>query len=202
MPVPADQNFDALSGPLGSSSATFDGVTYFNSDPFAGLSVTGGVLDLGDSTFSQTTIGFRTADGSDFRLESFVMFAQSAGLYGIEGYRDGVVVVGSILSLQSAGGFTFTTGGLLSYVDEIRITAPDNRDISIDNLNFSAPDITRVAPTIANLQGDIANYSEGAAPVLIVNSENLNFVARDADLELLLARMRGMKSRREFFSLG
>ena len=44
-------------------------------------------------------------------------------------------------------------------------------------------------------------YSYGAAPVLIVNSENLNFVARDADLELLLARMRGM-SRRQFFSLG
>jgi len=45
-------------------------------------------------------------------------------------------------------------------------------------------------------------YNYRAAPVLIVNSENLNFVARDADLELLLARMRGMKSRREFFSLG
>ena len=45
-------------------------------------------------------------------------------------------------------------------------------------------------------------YNYAAAPVLIVNSENLNFVARDADLELLLARMRGMKSRREFFSLG
>ena len=45
-------------------------------------------------------------------------------------------------------------------------------------------------------------YNYGAAPVLIVNSENLNFVARDADLELLIARMRGMKSRREFFSLG
>lgn len=45
-------------------------------------------------------------------------------------------------------------------------------------------------------------YNYGAAPVLIVNSENLNFVARDADLELLLARMHGMKSRREFFSLG
>lgn len=41
-----------------------------------------------------------------------------------------------------------------------------------------------------------------AAPVLIVNSENLNFVARDADLELLLERMRGMRSRREYFSLG
>jgi deoxyadenosine/deoxycytidine kinase len=45
-------------------------------------------------------------------------------------------------------------------------------------------------------------YQYDAAPVLIVNSENLNFVARDADLELLLARMRGMRSRREFFSLG
>ena len=44
-------------------------------------------------------------------------------------------------------------------------------------------------------------YNYNAAPVLIVNSENLNFVARDADLELLLGRMRGMKSRREFFSL-
>ncbi|HEX2566117.1 MAG TPA: deoxynucleoside kinase [Burkholderiales bacterium] len=44
-------------------------------------------------------------------------------------------------------------------------------------------------------------YQYNAAPVLIVNSENLNFVARDADFELLLARMRGMKSRREFFSL-
>ena len=45
-------------------------------------------------------------------------------------------------------------------------------------------------------------YNYSAAPVLIVNSENLNVVARDADLELLLGRMRGMKSRREFFSLG
>ena len=41
-----------------------------------------------------------------------------------------------------------------------------------------------------------------AAPVLIVNSENLNFVAREADFELLVDRIRGMKTRREFFSLG
>ena len=41
-----------------------------------------------------------------------------------------------------------------------------------------------------------------ASPVLTVNSENLNFVERDPDFELLVARLRGMKSRREFFSLG
>ncbi len=45
-------------------------------------------------------------------------------------------------------------------------------------------------------------YHYTAAPVLIVNSENLNFVERDADFELLVSRVRSMKSRREFFSLG
>jgi deoxyguanosine kinase len=45
-------------------------------------------------------------------------------------------------------------------------------------------------------------YHYGAAPVLIVNSDNLNFVARDADFQLLVERMHGMKGRREFFNLG
>jgi deoxyadenosine/deoxycytidine kinase len=45
-------------------------------------------------------------------------------------------------------------------------------------------------------------YHYTAAPVLTVNSENLNFVERDADFELLVSRIRAMKSRREFFSLG
>jgi deoxyguanosine kinase len=45
-------------------------------------------------------------------------------------------------------------------------------------------------------------YHYAAAPVLIVNSENLNFVERDQDFELLVSRMRGMKTRREFFNLG
>ena len=45
-------------------------------------------------------------------------------------------------------------------------------------------------------------YHYDASPVLIVNSENLNFVQRDADFELLVDRIHGMKSRREFFNLG
>ncbi|MBV9190942.1 MAG: deoxynucleoside kinase [Betaproteobacteria bacterium] len=45
-------------------------------------------------------------------------------------------------------------------------------------------------------------YHYNAAPVLIVNSDNLNFVERAADFELLVSRLRGMKSRREFFNLG
>ena len=44
-------------------------------------------------------------------------------------------------------------------------------------------------------------YNYDAAPVLIVNSENLNFVERESDFELLVSRLRAMKSRREFFNI-
>ncbi len=41
-----------------------------------------------------------------------------------------------------------------------------------------------------------------AAPLLIVNSENLNFVDSAADFDLLLQRVNAMRGPREFFSLG
>jgi len=44
------------------------------------------------------------------------------------------------------------------------------------------------------------HYTE--APVLIVNSENMNFVDRDSDLDLLLHKIATMRSRREFFNSG
>jgi len=45
-------------------------------------------------------------------------------------------------------------------------------------------------------------YSYEEAPLLIVNSERLNFVDNPADLELLLARIASMRGRREFFNVG
>ena len=44
-------------------------------------------------------------------------------------------------------------------------------------------------------------YHYDGAPLLIVNSEHLNFVDRDEDFELLVSRLRAMKSRREFFNI-
>lgn len=41
-----------------------------------------------------------------------------------------------------------------------------------------------------------------AAPVLVVNCENLNFVDNDDHFELLLGRIAGMRGQREFFSMG
>lgn len=40
-----------------------------------------------------------------------------------------------------------------------------------------------------------------AAPVLIVNTEHLNPIERDADFELLLGRIERMRGRREYFNL-
>ena len=45
-------------------------------------------------------------------------------------------------------------------------------------------------------------HEYSAAPLLIVNSDNLNFVDREADFELLLQRIRALRGTREYFSLG
>ena len=45
-------------------------------------------------------------------------------------------------------------------------------------------------------------YQYDAAPVLIVNSERLNFVDTPADFDLLLQRIAAMRGAREFFNLG
>jgi len=45
-------------------------------------------------------------------------------------------------------------------------------------------------------------YQYDAAPVLIVNSDNLNFVDQPGDFALLLSRIAGMRGPREFFSMG
>ena len=68
-------------------------------------------------------------------------------------------------------------------------------------------------PTVScnTAQGDLAElaraYSEffyhyEAAPLLIVNSEHLNFAERDSDSDLLLQRILDMRGAREFFNLG
>jgi deoxyguanosine kinase len=45
-------------------------------------------------------------------------------------------------------------------------------------------------------------YQYSASPLLIVNSENLNFVDSPKDFDLLLERIAAMRSAREFFSMG
>ncbi len=45
-------------------------------------------------------------------------------------------------------------------------------------------------------------YQYSGAPLLIVNSERLNFVESQDDVALLMERIAGMRGPREFFNLG
>lgn len=45
-------------------------------------------------------------------------------------------------------------------------------------------------------------YHYEGTPLLTVNSENLNFVDKDADFDLLVERIQDMRGMREFFNLG
>ena len=44
------------------------------------------------------------------------------------------------------------------------------------------------------------NYN--AAPVMVVNSENINFVDSDDDFQLLVKRIEAMRGHREYFNRG
>lgn len=54
---------------------------------------------------------------------------------------------------------------------------------------------------LANSYGEFFHHYD-AAPLLIVNSDNLNFVDNEEDFSLLLERIQNMRGPREFFSLG
>lgn len=54
---------------------------------------------------------------------------------------------------------------------------------------------------LGNSYGEFFHQYEDA-PLMMVNSENLNFVDNDADFKLLLERIECMRGPREFFSLG
>lgn len=45
-------------------------------------------------------------------------------------------------------------------------------------------------------------HSYDAAPVMVVNSENLNFVDNDDDFQLLIQRIESMRGHREYFNRG
>jgi deoxyguanosine kinase len=61
---------------------------------------------------------------------------------------------------------------------------------------ISAPYLTRLADAYSRYF-----YAYDAAPLLIVNSERLNFVDDPEHVKLLLARIGSMRGRREFFNL-
>ena len=69
------------------------------------------------------------------------------------------------------------------------------RGVSFER-RISAPYLSRLADAYSRYF-----YAYEAAPLLIVNSERLNFVDDEEHVRLLLARIASMRGRREFFNL-
>ncbi len=147
--TPLDENFDSAGvGDKGTQSYTLNGVTYTTNDS-GGLNINivndgniaaGAEYALGyrSSGVNNTTqVTFKTSDGSEFKLNSFVI---STGLgdttVTIKGYRDNAEVSSS--SATTASFTTFNVAGDASwqYIDEVRMTGAD-LDIDIDDVDFS-----------------------------------------------------------------
>ena len=69
--------------------------------------------------------------------------------------------------------------------------------VSLKKKSISDEYLVRLAETYTRFF-----YQYDAGPLLIVNSENLNFVDSPGDFDLLLQRISAMRGPREFFSLG
>ena len=70
------------------------------------------------------------------------------------------------------------------------------RGVSIEN-GISEPYLNRLCESYSRF---FHEYEQ--APLLIVNTEHLNPIERDEDFELLLAHIKNMRGKREFFSRG
>ena len=147
--TPLDENFDSAGvGDKGTQIYTLNGVTYTTNDSgglninivndgniAAGVDYALGYRSSGVNNTTQVT--FKTSDGSEFKLNSFVI---STGLgdttVTIKGYRDNAEVSSS--SATTASFTTFNVAGDASwqYIDEVRMTGAD-LDIDIDDVDFS-----------------------------------------------------------------
>src|SRR5947207_10436528 len=128
MTVPADQNFDNKTV-FEHGSATFDGVTYFGNDQYAVLqtfSVTDLLPNAGNAlAVGGDLLGFKTVDGSEFRLVSFT-FLNATGECTFQGYRDGVLVASATELFPSGLGIlsSVTLGSDFFDIDEFRLIDP------------------------------------------------------------------------------
>lgn len=191
---PADQNFDSQSlGAPGGNSVTIGGIIYTNNDSRAIDIVNDG--DLGDggadhslayrssAANASTQVGFRTADGSEFKLNSFAVSTGFGGTTNltIKGFRDNVEVVSASYDLGGIFFGTFNVSANASWenIDEVRILGAD-LDVDIDDLDFSPPVVPNAAPVVANLNGDSVAFTEGGSALALDASSNATVTDGDS----------------------
>ena len=190
--TPADQNFDAAGvGDKGTQSYTLDGVIYTTNDG-SGLNINivndGNIASDADlalgyrsSGVNQATqVSFKTSDGSEFKLNSFVI---STGLgdttVTVKGYRDDSEVASSSATTASFTTFDVSANSAWENIDEVRMTGAD-LDIDIDDIDFSPavlPTYTVTYNGNTNTGGSVPtdgnSYNNGDTVTVLGNTGNL-----------------------------
>lgn len=189
--TPSNQNFDsALTINNTTNSLTLNGITYttngigkpdvygytaFTNETITGFSGNALFSDLGGSADSSITFAeFKTADGSDFKLNGLSASAlDTAGsfpkIYTITGYAGGSggtqVISVSNFDFGTTGSYgsgtaaisytrtsttynagTFVFGSGWDHIDTVRFTSTGGVEIVLDNLNFSDPTVIDITP--------------------------------------------------------
>jgi len=164
--APADQNFDSEPLVILGNPGTLNGIIYFNNDAIKSVSIVndGWIAAGADHALgfrssdmgTSTQVGFKTADGSEFKLNSFVLDRGLGGdsLVTVKGYRDNAEVAITTADVSS----DFATVNVAANtawenIDEVRITGLD-LDIDIDDLDFSPAVVGNTAPVITGLNGN------------------------------------------------
>lgn len=203
----ADESFDArASVSLVSSASTTVGSFVYFANGATTLGIASGAEQPGHlnqqssgdrafqwaftGTIGVNEFGFRSADGSEFSLES-VDFANTRGgfLVHVAAYRDGSSVAWDSIDLSTSDsekgihyevkGSGFVASNDISYhgtmsfvtgfknIDEVRF-AFEAGDVGaeIDNIEVSAPGLN-VAPVISGIERNAVRYIEGDGPQLL-----------------------------------
>ncbi|WP_052088523.1 Ig-like domain-containing protein [Comamonas thiooxydans] len=179
--TPADQNFDALPvASQGSNSVNIGGITYFNNDSFAISIVNDGFIANGTDHAlgyrstgpnTSTEVGFKTSDGSEFKLNGFVV-DRGLGLdntFTIRAYRNNVLIDTQVVDVSSGtANFNVSGNSNWEYIDEVRISGTD-LDVDIDDINFSdavLPDTT--PPTVTSVSASTPNGTYKTGDVISI----------------------------------
>ncbi|MET1077874.1 MAG: Ig-like domain-containing protein [Pseudomonas sp.] len=124
-----------------------------------------------------SAVQFSATTQEEFALESFVVSNEGLMLPDLQivGYRDGVEVASYAFTAPQDSTVTAVDPSLdgdldWQFIDAFRIVQADaSADIQfwIDDIAIAVAVAPNVAPVVNNLNGDAANFSEGAGPVLL-----------------------------------
>ncbi|HEV7284222.1 MAG TPA: DUF4347 domain-containing protein, partial [Kaistia sp.] len=168
-----DDNFDSYTTQSYADGAQLGDWVFSNNDPARGFNIVtdGDIANGADKAIGfrssganqSTVVSFGTADGSQFKLDNFVVASGFGSTsFTITGYLDGVAVAGYTQNVDVGGVFSTTvnfTGW--NWLDEVRISGAD-LDIDIDDLNVS-PGIPPTTNPSLTATGGTPTYTENGA---------------------------------------